>query len=71
MLLGGTARAADKFEEISMKRIVGGMVVAAALSGSAFATDLPLPKYTKAPAIMKAHLQSLLQHTTGVAGTAA
>jgi outer membrane immunogenic protein len=48
---GGAARAADKFEEISMKRILGGMVVAAALSGSAFATDLPLPRYTKAPAI--------------------
>jgi outer membrane immunogenic protein len=38
-----------------MKRILGGMVAAAALSGSAFATDLPapapLPRYTKAPAM--------------------
>ena len=34
-----------------MKQILGGMVVAAALSGSAFATDLPSPTYTKAPAI--------------------
>jgi outer membrane immunogenic protein len=48
------ARAADKFEEISMKQILAGMVVAAALSGSAFATDLPLPTYTKAPAFTKA-----------------
>ena len=37
-----------------MKQILGGMVVAAALSGSAFATDLPLPTYTKAPAFTKA-----------------
>jgi outer membrane immunogenic protein len=48
------ARAADKFEENSMKQILAGMVVAAALSGSAFATDLPLPTYTKAPAFTKA-----------------
>jgi hypothetical protein len=34
-----------------MKRILGGMVVAAALSGSAFAADLPLRTYTKAPAM--------------------
>jgi outer membrane immunogenic protein len=38
-----------------MKRILGGMVAAAALSGSALATDLPaptpLPRYTKAPAM--------------------
>jgi len=40
---------ADKFEEISMKRILGGMVVAAVLSGSAFAADLPSRGYTKAP----------------------
>jgi len=51
---GCAARAADKFEEISMKQILSGMVVAAALSGSAFATDLPLPTYTKAPAFTKA-----------------
>jgi outer membrane immunogenic protein len=43
--------AADKFEEISMKRILGGMVVAAALSGSAFAADLPSRTYVKAPAM--------------------
>jgi outer membrane immunogenic protein len=35
-----------------MKRILGGMVVAAALSGSAFAADLPTRgMYTKAPAV--------------------
>jgi outer membrane immunogenic protein len=34
-----------------MKRILGGMVMAAALSGSAFAADLPLRSYTKAPAM--------------------
>jgi outer membrane immunogenic protein len=33
-----------------MKRILGGMVVAAALSGSAFAADLPPRSYNKAPA---------------------
>ncbi len=33
-----------------MKRILGGMVVAAALSGSAFAADLPPRTYTKAVA---------------------
>jgi outer membrane immunogenic protein len=33
-----------------VKRIFGGVVVAAALSGSAIAADLPLPAYTKAPA---------------------
>src|SRR5260370_13327305 len=43
--------AAEKFEEISMKRILGGMVVAAALSGSAFAADLGAHTYGKAPAI--------------------
>jgi outer membrane immunogenic protein len=43
--------AADKFEEISMKRIFGGMVVAAALSGSAFAADLGARTYGKAPAM--------------------
>src|ERR1700687_2547466 len=50
MSLGAAARAADKFGDISMKRILGGMVVAAALSGSAFAADLP-PRgmYAKAP----------------------
>lgn len=37
-----------------MKQILSGMVVAAALSGSAFAADLPLPTYTKAPAFTKA-----------------
>jgi outer membrane immunogenic protein len=34
-----------------MKRILGGMVVAAALSGSAFAADLPPRGYAKAPAM--------------------
>src|SRR5882757_7958010 len=34
-----------------MKRILGGMVVAAALSGSAFAADLDARTYTKAPAV--------------------
>jgi outer membrane immunogenic protein len=34
-----------------MKRILGGMVVAAALSGSAFAADLPPRGYNKAPAV--------------------
>src|SRR6266852_5070106 len=34
-----------------MKRILGGMVVAAALSGSAFAADLPSRTYVKAPAM--------------------
>ena len=34
-----------------MKRILGGMVVAAALSGSAFAADLGARTYTKAPAM--------------------
>ena len=34
-----------------MKRILGGMVVAAALSGSAFAADLPPRTYAKAPAV--------------------
>jgi outer membrane immunogenic protein len=48
---GWAARAADKFGEISMKRILGGMVVAAALSGSAFAADLPPRSYAKAPAV--------------------
>jgi outer membrane immunogenic protein len=48
---GGAARAADKFGGISMKRILGGMVVAAALSGSAFAADLPPRTYAKAPAV--------------------
>src|SRR5712671_834410 len=43
--------AVDKFEEISMKRILGGMVVAAALSGSAFAADLDAHTYGKAPAM--------------------
>jgi len=33
-----------------MKRILGGMVMAAALSGSALAADLPSRTYTKAPA---------------------
>jgi outer membrane immunogenic protein len=37
--------------DISMKRILGGMVVAAALSGSAFAADLPPRSYAKAPAL--------------------
>jgi outer membrane immunogenic protein len=37
--------------DISMKRILGGMVVAAALSGSAFAADLGARTYTKAPAM--------------------
>jgi outer membrane immunogenic protein len=41
----------DKFGEISMKRILGGMVVAAALSGSAFAADLPPRSYAKAPVV--------------------
>jgi outer membrane immunogenic protein len=48
---GGAARAADKFGGISMKRILGGMVVAAALSGSAFAADLGPRTYAKAPAV--------------------
>jgi outer membrane immunogenic protein len=51
MSSGWAARAADKFGEISMKRILGGMVVAAALSGSAFAADLPPRTYAKAPAV--------------------
>jgi len=34
-----------------MKRILGGMVVAAALSGSALAADLDARTYTKAPAV--------------------
>jgi len=34
-----------------MKRILGGMAVAAALSGSAFAADLPSRSYAKAPAM--------------------
>ena len=34
-----------------MKRVLGGMVVAAALSGSAFAADLGARTYTKAPAV--------------------
>jgi len=34
-----------------MKQILGGMVVAAALSGSAFAADLPPRSYDKAPAM--------------------
>jgi outer membrane immunogenic protein len=37
-----------------MKRILGGMVVAAALSGSAFAADLPPRGYDKAPAMAAA-----------------
>jgi len=36
-----------------MKRILGGMVVAAALSGSAFAADLGARTYTKAPAMIE------------------
>jgi hypothetical protein len=34
-----------------MKRMLGGMVMAAALSGSAFAADLPSRTYAKAPAM--------------------
>jgi len=34
-----------------MKRMLGGMIVAAALSGSAFAADLPPRSYDKAPAM--------------------
>ena len=34
-----------------MKRILGGMVVAAALSGSAIAADLGARTYAKAPAV--------------------
>jgi outer membrane immunogenic protein len=45
------ARAAGEFEDISMKRTLGGMVVAAALSGSALAADLPPRSYDKAPAM--------------------
>jgi outer membrane immunogenic protein len=37
-----------------MKRILGGMVVAAALSGSAFAADLGARTYAKAPAVADA-----------------
>src|SRR3984893_1582398 len=37
-----------------MKRILAGMVVAAALSGSAFAADLPPRSYAKAPAMAPA-----------------
>ena len=37
-----------------MKRILGGMVMAAALSGSAFAADLGARTYTKAPAMAPA-----------------
>ena len=37
-----------------MKRILAGMVVAAALSGSAFAADLGARTYTKAPAMAPA-----------------
>jgi outer membrane immunogenic protein len=53
---GAAARAADEFGDISMKRILGGMVVAAALSGSAvsgqaLAADLPPRGYNKAPAM--------------------
>ena len=56
MSSGAAARAADKFGDISMKRILGGMVVAAALSGSAvsgqaLAADLPPRGYNKAPAM--------------------
>jgi outer membrane immunogenic protein len=52
MSLGAAACAADKFGEISMKRILGGMVVAAALSCSAFAADLGARTYAKAPAMV-------------------
>jgi outer membrane immunogenic protein len=48
---GAATRAADEFGDFSMKRILGGMVVAAALSGSAFAADLPPRSYNKAPAM--------------------
>jgi outer membrane immunogenic protein len=34
-----------------MKRVLGGVVVAAALSGSAFAADLGAHTYAKAPAV--------------------
>jgi outer membrane immunogenic protein len=56
MSSGAAARAADEFGDISMKRILGGMVVAAALSGSAvsgqaLAADLPPRSYNKAPAM--------------------
>ena len=37
-----------------MKRVLGGMVVAAALSGSAFAADLGARTYTKVPAVAPA-----------------
>jgi outer membrane immunogenic protein len=37
--------------DISMKRVLGGMVMAAALSGSAFAADLGAHTYAKAPVI--------------------
>jgi outer membrane immunogenic protein len=50
-LLGVAARAAREFREISMKRILGGMIMAAALSGSAFAADLGPRSYDKAPAM--------------------
>jgi outer membrane immunogenic protein len=56
MSSGAAARAADKFGDFSMKRILGGMIVAAALSGSAvsgqaLAADLPPRGYNKAPAM--------------------
>jgi outer membrane immunogenic protein len=53
-LLGVAARAAREFREISMKRILGGIIMAAALSGSAFAADLGPRSYDKAPAMVAA-----------------
>jgi hypothetical protein len=50
----GPPLAVDECEEISMKRVLAGMVVAAALSGSAFAADLGVRTYAKAPAMVAA-----------------
>jgi outer membrane immunogenic protein len=52
--MSGWAARGGQFGGISMKRILAGMVVAAALSGSAFAADLGARTYTKAPAMAAA-----------------
>jgi outer membrane immunogenic protein len=48
-LVGPLARRTNS-RKFQMKRILGGMVAAVALSGSALAADLPSRTYTKAPA---------------------
>jgi outer membrane immunogenic protein len=45
------AHAVDELEETSMKQIFGGIIVAVALSGSAFAADLGPRSYSKAAAM--------------------